>query len=208
MKKQLLIYLLVCFNSTEYVQAQWTKKDSIWLAGLLSGKDTIRLNPEFQKAIQSGTLINNDKPATQMRMAPSSLPFTRDFSEYIHIEDSTKQNKVALKDLPVAVFMRYGLDRPLLYKGVHNGAYRLSPDIKKWATRPSGTSFDNLLRSAFSPTYREQQENRERTTWKTYNDLPTPDTHRKQRKFRREHPEALMPSAATKDSLLTLPVEP
>lgn len=206
MKKQLLIYILVCLNSTEYIQAQWTKKDSIWLANMLSGKDTIRLNPEFHNAIQSGTFINTDKPGTQMKMAPSSIPFTKDFTEYIQIEDSTKQNKVALKDLPPAVFMRYGLDRPLPFNGIYKRAYQLSPGIKKWARKPSGTSFNNLLQSAFSPGYRQQQENQERTTWKTYNDLPTPDTRRKQRKFREEHPE-LITTPATKDSIWTVPVE-
>ena len=91
MYRLLLIGMLICLGGRSYVSAQqWTKKDSIWLQNVLSGKEKLELNPETKKAIESGELINLDD-ASKMQMAPAEpLPTTKDFSEYIH------KRKVAL----------------------------------------------------------------------------------------------------------------
>ena len=55
--RPLLIGFFVCIN-IHLGYAQWTEQDSIWLKDVLAGKDSIKLNPEFQKAIQSGSFLN------------------------------------------------------------------------------------------------------------------------------------------------------
>ena len=82
--------MLICLSGTEYVYGQWTEKDSVWLQNVISGKEKIELNQEALKAIESGTLINSDKPASNMIMAPSTSPASyvlKDFSEYVRPED-------------------------------------------------------------------------------------------------------------------------
>lgn len=195
MNKYLVIGFLICLNTAECVQAQWSKKDSIWLANILSGKDTIRLNPEFQKAIQSGTLINNDKPGQHMQMAPASIPFSKDFSEYIHKEDTTENRKISLKDLPPSVFMKYGpgyIDEPWSFKLTREYFKREFGQSTGVPTGISGLSFDGLLRSAFQPSYREKRKNVKRAeTWQNYNNLPTPDVISKRKKFLNEQKDSL-----------------
>ena len=99
--RPLLIGFFVCIN-IHLGYAQWTEQDSIWLKDVLAGKDSIKLNPEFQKAIQSGSFLNPEpgKPMGKPQLAaPSNIPITKDFSEYIQ-QDDTTHRKVALKDLP------------------------------------------------------------------------------------------------------------
>lgn len=61
MHKQILIVMLICLRGVDYISAQqWTKKDSVWLQNVLSGKEKLELNPETMKAIQSGSFINLD----------------------------------------------------------------------------------------------------------------------------------------------------
>lgn len=210
-KNLLWVGLLVCIH-TELLHAQaWNETDSLWLAGILAGKDTLKLNPEFQHAIRSGTLINLGEPVGKMQMAPSPLPLAKDFSEYITGRKSasdtdTTGRRVALKDLPPAVFMRYGLDKPLPFNGIYQQAY--TP-----YTRPAGRpatgislSFNDLLLAGFSRNYRQRMHNRKHATaWKTYNDLPAADVYRKQKKFRSEHPELVLhPDTAAVHSTATV----
>ena len=44
------IFLLIVFILPTMAHAQWTEQDSLRLQEFLSGKEEIRLNPEFQKA--------------------------------------------------------------------------------------------------------------------------------------------------------------
>lgn len=44
MHKQLLIVMLICLKGADYISAQqWTKKDSVWLQNVLSGKESVEL---------------------------------------------------------------------------------------------------------------------------------------------------------------------
>lgn len=201
MKKPVWWGIILCLY-TELIQAQtWSKADSLWLANLLAGKDTLRLNPEFQKAIRSGTLINLDEPAGTMKIAPSSLPITRDFSAYLQDPDSSVSATVALKDLPPAVFMRYGLDKPLPFNGIYMDAFTFHP--RSVGKQARGYDFMGLLFIAFSPHYRQLQKNRKHATaWKTYNSLPTLEMHQKQKAFRMAHPERIeKPDSTAADTL-------
>lgn len=170
--------MLICLNGTQYVYGQWTEKDSVWLQNIISGKEKIELNPEAIKAIESGNLINTDKPTSNMIMAPSTSPASsvlKDFSEYVRpqdVEENNPNRKVALKDLPPAVFMRYGLDKPLpRFKML--GSFYVSPDIRANAVKPSGLSFDDMLQQVFMPSARSKRRNAQRwQTQKYYNNYP------------------------------------
>lgn len=177
MNKRIIILLLVCLNSAEYLYAQWTEKDSVWLQKILSGKEKLELNPEALKAIESGNLINIDKPASNMLMAPTNSPaqsIQKDFSEYIRPKDTdyNPNRKVALKDLPPAVLMRYGLDKPLPRVKML-GSFYVSPSIRAEAQKPSGMSFDDMLQQLFKPSARARKQNAKRwRTQKYYNNYP------------------------------------
>ena len=68
MHKQLLIVMLICLKGADYISAQqWTKKDSVWLQNVLSGKEKLELNPETMQAIQSSTIITLDEPANDKK---------------------------------------------------------------------------------------------------------------------------------------------
>lgn len=170
--------MLICLNGTDYVYGQWTEKDSVWLQNVISGKEKIELNHEALKAIESGTLINTDKPASNMIMAPatsSAASLVKDFSEYVRPEETEKNNpdrKVALKDLPPAVFSLYGPNKPLPRVKML-GSFQVSPDIRANAVKPSGISFDELLQQVFMPSARHKKRNAQRwRTHKYYNNYP------------------------------------
>lgn len=177
MNKKLIILFLICLNSTEYLYAQWTEKDSIWLKDILSGKEKLELKPEALKAIESGTLINTDKPANNMIMSPINSPaqsVQKDFTEYVRPEDTdiNPKRKVALKDLPPAVFLLYGMDKPLPKVRVF-GSFQVSPEIRASAQKPSGISFDDMLQQLFMPSARAKKQNAKRwRTHKYYNNYP------------------------------------
>ena len=64
------IFLLIVSILPMMAHAQWTEQDSLRLQEFLSGKEEIRLNPEFQKAIESGTFLRPDQPGTHMLSSP------------------------------------------------------------------------------------------------------------------------------------------
>ena len=73
--RPLLIGFFVCIN-IHLGYAQWTEQDSIWLKDVLAGKDSIKLNPEFQKAIQSGSFLNPE-PRKPIKRYPLQRLLTR-----------------------------------------------------------------------------------------------------------------------------------
>ena len=82
LKQCLLILMLTGLLPIQLYAQHWSEEDSVWLSRVLSGKDTIRVNPEFQKAIREGKLIHmEDEPGQQILEAPSELPLLKHFSE-------------------------------------------------------------------------------------------------------------------------------
>lgn len=188
MRKQLFIVMLICLRGADYMSAQqWTKKDSVWLQNVLSGKEKLELNPETMKAIQSGSLINLDEPASEMKMAPvTPLPILKDFTEYIQT-DSTNRKK-APKDLPPGVFWLYspppGKMLPV-YKNM----------LKAWKSDPMNRSHNSgfvtfdFAEMTSRKSYIHKRNAKRDGTRKNYNNLPTPDIIKKKKKFATDHLE-------------------
>ncbi len=188
MRKQLFIVMLICLRGADYMSAQqWTKKDSVWLQNVLSGKEKLELNPETMKAIQSGSLINLDEPASEMKMAPvTPLPILKDFTEYIQT-DSTNRKK-APKDLPPGVFWLYspppGKMLPV-YKNM----------LKAWKGDPMNRSHNSgfvtfdFAEMTSRKSYIHKRNAKRDGTRKNYNNLPTPDIIKKKKTFATDHPE-------------------
>lgn len=112
MKQGLLILLLVGLGHVRTYAQSWSEEDSVWLSNVLSGKDTIRINPEFQKAIREGKFIHaEDEPGQQLLDAPLELPILTDFSEYLHVDsDSVHHRKLDYKSLPPSVYRLYVIE--------------------------------------------------------------------------------------------------
>jgi hypothetical protein len=174
-RRKTIILLFCCLQNTALIYAQWSKEDSVWLDKVLSGKETIKLNPDVLKAIESGTLLNTDiiTPSEQMKTAPGHIPINKDFTEYLSPgkiqKDMEEARDVDPFSMPPAVFMRYGPEI-FLQKDKFN-AFMIPDRIKENAARPSGHSFDDALRSIFSPSFRARERNRKNANaWKRYND--------------------------------------
>lgn len=188
MHKQLLIVMLICLKGADYISAQqWTKKDSVWLQNVLSGKEELKLNPETMKAIQSGSLINSGRPASEMQLAPSGpLPILKDFTEYIR-PDSTRR-KIALKDLPPGVFWLYAPPPGKIIPVYQNMLEAWKKDPLNRSHNTGLVSFDAgelTSRKAYIHRHNAKRDG----TWKNYNNLPTPDIIKKKKKFATDHPE-------------------
>lgn len=197
MHKQLLIVMLICLKGADYISAQqWTKKDSVWLQNVLSGKEKLELNPETMKAIQSGSFINLDEPASDMKMSPvTPLPILKDFTEYIQT-DSTYR-KVALKDLPPGVFWLYA-PPPGKFLPVYKNM------LEAWKNDPMNRSHNtgfvtfDFAEMTSRKSYIHKRNAKRDGTWRNYNNLPTPDIIKKKKKLATGHPEF-----ARQDTLLS-----
>lgn len=181
--RPLLIGFFVCIN-IHLGYAQWTEQDSIWLKDVLAGKDSIKLNPEFQKAIQSGSFLNPEpgKPMGKPQLAaPSNIPITKDFSEYIQ-QDDTTHRKVALKDLPPSVFWRHNPP----YKKILPVYQSILDELKRTPSsgRTSLATFD-LGRMTSRKTYVHKRNAKRNGTWQNYGNLPTPDVISKKKEIRK-----------------------
>lgn len=118
MKYTLCVLWVFLFSGS--VCAQWTPEDSVRLQNILSGKEEIRLNPEYRRAIESGTFLSTDRPSHKMKSAPLELPITSDFSEYI--EADTFRLKAPCDSVTPAVYFLQHLKRPPSL-GVRKQAY-------------------------------------------------------------------------------------
>lgn len=116
------VIVMILFGGIGYeADAQiWTKEDSIRLANILSGKDSLRLKPEFMQSIKNGTFINAE-PMGKMCISHTNLPITKDFSEYIKLdrralieaEHSTIKNAPDFKKLTPQAAMRIPAEQVL-----------------------------------------------------------------------------------------------
>ena len=188
MRKQLFIVMLICLRGADYMSAQqWTKKDSVWLQNVLSGKEKLELNPETMKAIQSGSLINLDEPASEMKMAPvTPLPILKDFTEYIQT-DSTNRKK-APKDLPPGVFWLSSPPPGKMLPVYKNMLKAWKSDLMNRSHNSGFVTFD-FAEMTSRKSYIHKRNAKRDGTRKNYNNLPTPDIIKKKKKFATDHPE-------------------
>ncbi len=207
MNKRLLIWIVVYLSCSVFVQAQWTAKDSLWLQNMLSGKDSIRLNPETMRAIQGGTFLHPETPSTPMLINPSKLPILKDFSNYIQEEEDTVR-KVAMKDLPPGVFWRHQLkespaDRrnqisPGFFKVYYTDWLNTVPmdHMGRMQTSGQGTAdFAHTLNYMFSSEYRQHYKNKLRAevSLKEYKEAPSEEMVKRMKKFREQQRELPLP---------------
>lgn len=105
-----IVYTLFVFLFPRIGYAQWTEADSLHLQDLLSGKQKIRLNPEFQRAIENGSFLSTDQLSEPMVSSPLQLPITSDFSEYIQCD--TFRLKIHNDSITPAVYFLQNFKRP------------------------------------------------------------------------------------------------
>ena len=185
----LWMIVFICLP-VHWINAQWTAQDSLWLKNVLEGKDTIRLNPEFQHSIESGTFLNDGKPIEKsLMLAPNPYPLLKDFSEYIQHEDSSKR-RIPFKDLPPQIFWRHVL--PLVeilpvYQSILD-ELKLKPCVGQPASGMISFGFDAAGLTSRKEFIHKRNAKRD-STWRNYNNLPSLYMLEKQRKFLEAHPE-------------------
>lgn len=204
MNKQLLIfYTLLVFGSTEWANAQWTQADSTRLQRLLSGEDTLRINPEFQRSIQEGTFLNLDKKKMTPLMEPEreKIAVEIDFSQFnIKPERSLWKTTEEIEQLPPQVFWLYmpeldewdqwGRKKKKLHPRFNE---YLEPLRAMKKSKLESQDFNHVISTAFSPHYRRLEKNKKTATaYKTY-DLPSPEILARRREYLKKHPEAALP---------------
>lgn len=195
-----LIILFTILSIVVLFAQQASRVDSIWVSEMMAGKDTLRLKPEYLKAIEEGTLINLGQP---FELESSELPLLKDFSEYI--KPDTLRRILSFDSIPRGVFLLYPVNH--IVTPIREAAYRshkslvvrdqlrlgglpiygragtqnlFLQEVKDGQRRGSvGATFtiefstDNMLRSVFRKNERNKKRNRKRDfTRKHYNSYP------------------------------------
>ena len=190
-----LLSLIGLLASAEGLRAQvWSREDSVRLANILSGKDTLRLNPEFQRAIQDGTFINAHPTLKMQETDKSDIPIIKDFSDYIRPDEKTLydgRSSVIIPQMPPQAAIRQLEPAPKEKLRMNPQAFSIPGVSKRTPMQGIGTDFNHVLSYLFSKKYRQHVKNRQRAaSWK-YNDLPSSELYRKQKAFRGAHPELI-----------------
>ncbi len=187
MRFHLLIGLLAALACPAVLRAQvWSKADSVWLSGILSGKDTLRLDPETERAIREGHLLNTaPKAAGEMQLQGTELPIVIDFSDYVRKSDDTSRYLVPLRELPPQVFWLYGQNLDPR-DAARYSAFDRDKQAEQMVT-PGMFNFAAALSYIFSPTYRQKVKNHKNATaHRTYDQMPSLAMQQKQRAYRQE----------------------
>ncbi|MDL2222059.1 DUF4858 domain-containing protein [Parabacteroides sp. OttesenSCG-928-N08] len=145
-------------SHTLILHAQWTAADSVKLQQFLTGKDTLRLNPETMKAIENGTFLNLQPELSQPSASPLQLPLVKDFREYLDMEEEESRMIVPFYLLPPMVMRRYRLpELPEPKYKISPGLFALPKNFE--AVQPSGRDFAHTLNMLFSREYRQHYKN-------------------------------------------------
>ena len=182
------IFLLIVFILPTMAHAQWTEQDSLRLQEFLSGKEEIRLNPEFQKAIESGTFLRPDQPGTHMLSSPSRLTNYDSITPVLFMLLNFKSPSRSLAIQKQAHTIR--LPKNQDWKEFKVGKVPMAANVKltniysdvvKDGQRRGGVlatirvyfDAEDLLETIFWKSARDKKRNRKReNTWKYYNDYP------------------------------------
>lgn len=194
MDKRLPLFFLLWIVFSKDLTAQWTKKDSLWLQNVLSGKEKPQLNDATKQVIRDGSFLRlNTPPSSSMRISSSRLPLIKDFSEYIR-EDTVLRKKV-LKDLPSFVFWLYAPppeEELPVFRSILNELKR-NPLIGN----PGGLLTFDAGELTSRKAYVHRRNAKRDGTWKNYNNLPTADVLRKKKSY-----AVACPEKAGRDTLL------
>lgn len=164
--------LTILFSTISLSQgfAQLSEKDSVWLEGIKSGRDSVKLNPEFMRSIQDGTFLNPEGLVGEQQLSPAyQLPICKDFSEYLD-ECENSNRKVALKDLPPSVFWLY-TPKPTNRMKINNSLLEQF-QMRISTARSSLASFDMATLTS-RKAYIHRRNSKRNATWQNYNNLPT-----------------------------------
>ncbi len=207
MEKQLFLIFLLWGGVVVDLNAQWTKKDSLWLQKMLSGEEKIELNEETKKAIQQGIFLRSESPASSLRTATPPLPVVKDFSEYTHPDSATSSRKVALKDLPSYIFWFYTLPEEKVLPVYQSILDELKRNPLKGALESGVVATFDAGELTSRKAYIHRRNVKRDGTWKNYNNLPTGEILQKKKTYATAEPEK-----AGQDTLLlrkkALPIEP
>lgn len=174
MKRSYVCFCWMCFLPVCLFAEGWAEADSSARPRATEGKDTLRLRPEYQKAIEEGTFLRLDG-SPQLREPETSYPLAKDFGEYFLPEDTVRHRKRKLTDLPPAVTMLYGNelmrqpDKPLF-------RYEAGEVEELKALTPAGIytfSAEDLLEQIFWKSARAKKRNKKKANaWRYYNEIP------------------------------------
>lgn len=174
MKRSYVCFFWICFLPVSLFAEGWAEADSSARPRATEGKDSLRLRPEYRKAIEEGTFLRFDG-ARKLQEPESVLPITKDFSEYFQPEDTVRRGKKKLTELPPAVVMLIGSDRIRL---PDKPLFRLEAgqveELK--ALTPGGIytfSAEDLLEQIFWKSARAKRRNQKKANaWRYYNEIP------------------------------------
>ena len=189
MRKYYCLVFIVLLSPTMAVYSQeWTAEDSLWIQRVRNGTETIRLNVETQKAIESGTLIRDPFTTKQLKAYPSEMPIVKSLEGI-----TAPENKHKPQDLPLSVYKIYVQNLnfkdslPLIRQEAISLSAKQIEGLKALdvltprkatvddpSTLRSGstsTSFEDFLRSIFWPSHRaKKRDAKNANAWKTYNE--------------------------------------
>ena len=187
MSRIIILFFLFFIHCTIGIAQEWTKEDAIWLQNVLEGKDTLKLNDETKKAIDTGRFITPS--ALQESKKGFDLKPSKDFN-FIETPDSLKIRRFDPYSLPPGVSALYVLYLDILDSAIQVKSIvfteserkqfeRLSPaGLRIWYPHTTNyfpgftitTDYNHLLSMMFSPKYRQMVRfNKNLTAYKNYN---------------------------------------
>jgi len=166
------LLIVVCeIIQINIVYGQWNRTDSVELQSIVSSEDSVRLNPETLRAIESGTFILPEFSNRRLNSSSYELPLLMDFSEYIQLDTVIQLD---IHSLPVGVFKLYQPEYKLMPE--LRSFYFYESDIEELRrVHPGGFKFnaESITRYLFWKSERAKVRNRKRANaWKYYNTYP------------------------------------
>jgi hypothetical protein len=150
------------------MMSQWTQSDSIRLQEILSGERELKLSPEIQRSIESGTFLNLENSFQHFILPDVQFPVLRDFTG-IGAQDSLS---IDFTIIPPNVFWLYNLSYINDYGALKS--FHISSEEREYlqSLLPGAATFDaeSILRYLFWKSHRAKMRNKKKATaWKYYN---------------------------------------
>ncbi len=194
MNKTCALYVFVVLSNIQFVYSQsWTPADSIRLQRILSGKDSLRLNPEVQRMIRDGNFINPGEKKLPTEKSLFTDPEEIGISKLKPEDPIWKKERTKVKLPGQSTFGPYGVELPEPEYKISDKLLDFMGDVKQ-TKLPKSHDFNDILSTIFDPEYRRMKKNRQNANaYKIYNDLPSLETLEKRKQYLEAHPEAVPP---------------